>query len=381
MKRFILLFITMLLFIPNVKAEEDLVPNAGSGILIEKSTGQILYEKNAHEKRPMASMTKIMSMLLVMEQIDKGKLTMEDEVLISENSANMGGSQVFLQPGETYKVHDLLKSVAIASGNDAVVALAEKVAGTEEEFVNMMNNKVKELGLKDTNFENPHGLDSENHYSTAYDMAMLGRELLKYEDILKFTSTYEDYLKKPDGSSIWLVNTNKLVRFYEGVDGLKTGYTKTAGYCLTATAKKNDMRLISVVMGEDSPDHRSSDTVKLLSYGFNNFKLHNILTTKEKVGEITIKSGKKEKANIYINEDATELLKNTDDVNKYKFDVTTYNIKAPVKKKDVVGILEIKDNKGKVITKKNLVINEDIEKANIIDYYKRNLKTIISGKN
>lgn len=221
-----------------VNAEDSLNLESESAILIDYASGKVLYEKNADAKLPMASMTKIMSMLLIMENIDNGNLNYNDKVVISKNASGMGGSQVFLQEGEEYKLEDLLKCIAVSSANDAVVAMAEKISGSVEAFVELMNKKAKDLGLENTNFANPHGLDNENHYSTARDMAKMGQELLKYQDILRFTSIYEDYLTKPDGSQVWLVNTNRLVRFYDGVDGLKTGYTTDAGYCLTATAKK-----------------------------------------------------------------------------------------------------------------------------------------------
>ena len=274
MKKVLLIIMSFLCFNLNVLAEEDFAPTAKSAILVDNLSGKVLYEKNADEKLAPASMTKLASMLIVMETIDNGSLKLEDKVTISEEAANMGGSQVFLQAGEVYTVHDLLKSVAIASGNDAVVALAEKVGGSVGGFVDMINKRLKELGATNTNFVNPHGLDAEGHYSTAKDMSIIARELLKHEKILEFTSIYEEYLEKNDGSRIWLVNTNRLVRFYDGVDGLKTGFTKTAGYCLTATAKKDNFRLISVVMGEDTTENRSSDTVKLLNYGFNTFKIN-----------------------------------------------------------------------------------------------------------
>ena len=222
------LFLVGIMSVSALESTADLAPNSKSAILLDATTGTILYKKNEHEKLAPASMTKVMSMLLIMEAIDNGSLSLEDEVLISENAANMGGSQVYLQAGEVYQVKELLKGIAVASGNDAVVAMAEKVSGTVEEFVKRMNERAKELGAVDTNFVNPHGLDAENHYTTAYDMALFAKELLKHPTILQYTSIYEDYLQKKDGSSIWLVNTNKLVRFYDGVDGLKTGFTTTA---------------------------------------------------------------------------------------------------------------------------------------------------------
>lgn len=273
MKKILLIIMSFFVLNLSVLAEEDFAPSAKSAILVDNLSGKVLYEKNADEKLAPASMTKLASMLIVMEAIDNGNLKLEDKVTISEEAANMGGSQVFLQAGEVYTVHDLLKSVAIASGNDAVVALSEKVGGSVSGFVDMINKRLKELGATNTNFVNPHGLDAEGHYSTARDMSIIARELLRHEKILEYTSIYEEYLEKNDGSRIWLVNTNRLVRFYDGVDGLKTGFTKTAGYCLTATAKKNNFRLISVVMGEDTTENRSSDTVKMLNYGLIPLKL------------------------------------------------------------------------------------------------------------
>ena len=205
------LFLVGIMSVSALESTADLAPNSKSAILLDATTGTILYKKNEHEKLAPASMTKVMSMLLIMEAIDHGSLSLEDEVLISENAANMGGSQVYLQAGEVYQVKELLKGIAVASGNDAVVAMAEKVSGTVEEFVKRMNERAKELGAVDTNFVNPHGLDAENHYTTAYDMALFAKELLKHPTILQYTSIYEDYLQKKDGSSIWLVNTNKVV--------------------------------------------------------------------------------------------------------------------------------------------------------------------------
>ena len=213
MKKILVLFFISLLFIPNIKAEEvsTLAENSKSAILLEPTTGEIIYEKNSHEKLPPASMTKIMSMLLIMESIESGIIKWNDTITVSSNASSMGGSQILLETGEKMSVEDLFKGVAIASGNDAVVALSEAIAGTEEMFVKMMNDKVKELGLKNTNFKNPHGLDTANHYSTAYDMAMIAKELLKHKKVLEYTSVYETYLRENLPTKIWLVNTNKVV--------------------------------------------------------------------------------------------------------------------------------------------------------------------------
>lgn len=380
MKKILLIIISFFVLNLSVLAEEDFAPSAKSAILVDNLSGKVLYEKNADEKLAPASMTKLASMLIVMEAIDNGNLKLEDKVTISEEAANMGGSQVFLQAGEVYTVHDLLKSVAIASGNDAVVALAEKVGGSVSGFVDMINKRLKELGATNTNFVNPHGLDAEGHYSTARDMSIIARELLRHEKILEYTSIYEEYLEKNDGSRIWLVNTNRLVRFYDGVDGLKTGFTKTAGYCLTATAKKNNFRLISVVMGEDTTENRSSDTVKMLNYGFNTFKINIIKKKGESLGKVRVEKGKQDFANIVLLNDATEILKNTDPVSEYKFNLKVDKIKAPLKIGDIVGSAEIIDNDGNIVDEVDVTIDKEIKKANILDYMLKNLRTIGAGK-
>lgn len=380
MKKILLIIMSFFVLNLNVLAEEDFAPNGKSAILVDNLSGKVLYEKNADEKLAPASMTKLASMLMVMEAIDNGNLKYEDKVTISEEAANMGGSQVFLQAGEVYTVYDLLKSVAIASGNDAVVALAEKIGGSQSGFIDMLNKRLKEIGATNTNFVNAHGLDAEGHYSTARDMSIIARELLKHPKILEFTSIYEEYLEKNDGSRIWLVNTNKLVRFYDGVDGLKTGFTKTAGYCLTATASKNNFRLISVVMGEDTSENRSSDTVKMLNYGFNTFKINIIKTKGESLGKVRVEKGKQDKANIVLLNDATEILKNTDPVTEYNFNLKVNKIKAPVKVGDIVGTAEIIDSEGNIVDEVDVTVEKDIKKANILDYILRNLKTIGFGK-
>ena len=380
MKKLIILFCFFFMFNLNVKAAE-VVEYSESAILVETSTGKVLYEKDADTKRPPASMTKIMSIILIMDAINNGNLSLDDNVIVSENASSMGGSQVYLNTGETYKVGELLKTVAIASANDSVVALSEKVAGTEEKFVEMMNNKCKELGCVNTNFVNPHGLDEDNHYSCARDMALMGSYLVNnYPEILNYTSIYEDYLQRPDGSNTWLVNTNKLVRFYKDVDGLKTGFTEGAGYCLTSTAKKNGMRLVGVVMGVDTPDNRTSDTVKMLNYGFNTYKLSVIYEKNKVIDEVRVEKGKDESVEIILMNDATELLNINDAKKDYTVNIKVDKIKAPVKKGDKIGVAEIIDNDGNIVTTVGITVKKDIKKANLWDYFKRNLDNVLSGK-
>lgn len=378
MKKIGFCLLTFILFFSGVNAEE-LAPNSESAILIEISTGKVLYEKNADEKLEPASMTKVMSMLLIMEAIDSNKIGLDDEVIISDKASSMGGSQIFLQTGEKYKVSELLKGIAIASGNDAVVAMAEKVSGSVEAFVNSMNEKAKSLGLTNTHFDNPHGLHSENHYTTARDMSIMAKELLKHEKILEFTSIYEDYLKKPDGSSIWLVNTNRLVRFYEGVDGLKTGFTTEAGYCITTTAKRNNMRLLTVAMKAETSDLRSKDTVNMLNYGFNTYKLNVLLNQKDELGEINIEKGNVTKAKVYLKKDITILNKINEETESYEYNLKLDEIKAPIASNQKVGTIEIIDKEGNIIKEEEVVLNENVEKASFLELFKRVIGIFTTG--
>lgn len=376
----ILILIFLFMFIPVVRAEEfeDLTPNAKSAIMIEASTGEILFQKNKDEKLAPASMTKMMSMLLIMEEIESGNLKWDEMITTSEKASSMGGSQIFLKVGEKMSVTDLLKGVAIVSGNDAVVALAERISGSEEAFVKRMNTRAKDLGLRNTNFVNATGLTADNHYSSANDMSLIAKELVKHEKILEFTSTYEDYLRKDTKSPFWLVNTNRLVRFKEGVDGLKTGFTDEAGYCLTATMKKDGMRLITVVMKEENANKRSADTTKMLDYGFNIYMVQTILDEKTTIEKKKVELGKKLTIDIVPKENITILNKKSEEVKNITYKTNIDKIVAPLKKGDKVGTIDIMDG-NKILSTIDATIKEDIDKANIITIYLRNLKELVSG--
>ncbi len=381
MKKFLLVLITVVLLLPMkfINAEElNLATNAKSAILIEASTGEIIFEKNSHERLVPASMTKMMSMLLIIESIEKGIISWDEMVTVSENASSMGGSQILLETNEKMSVSDLFKGIAVASGNDAVVAMAEKIAGTEDAFVNMMNNRAKELGLKDTNFKNPHGLDTANHYSSAYDMAMIAKELVKHEEVFKYTSIYEDYLRQNTDKEIWLVNTNKLVRFYDGVDGLKTGYTAGAGYCLTATAKKNGMRIIAVAMGEPDSKTRNAEITSMLDYAFAQYEIETVLSTDSVLGKRKVEKGKDEYVTIVPTKNINLLYKKTDDRKNVTYDVKIDSLKVPIKKGDIVGKVEIKDGNN-ILNTIDVTVNNDVKKANVFELYLRNLKNIFNG--
>lgn len=378
MKKLIIIICIFLLNPFWVKADElSLAEKAKSAILIEASTGKILFEKNVDEKLHPASMTKMMSMLLIMEAIEDNIIKWDQVVTVSENASGMGGSQILLETNEKMTVKDLFKGVAIASGNDAVVALAETVAGSVSNFVSMMNNKASELGLQNTNFKNPHGLDDADHYSTSRDMSIIARELVKHEKVLEFTKVYEDYLRENTDRKIWLVNTNKLVRFYDGVDGLKTGYTSNAGYCMTATAKKDGMRIIAVVMGEETSKIRNQEVSEMLDYAFAQYKLTNIFN-KKNVGKYKVLNGKEEYVNIIPINEATILKKKSEKMGNITYDVNVKGLKAPIMKGDKVGTLVIKEDDKKVKTI-NLTVSKNVVKANFINLFIRNLKDIVIG--
>jgi len=363
----------------NIRAEDvSLAQNAKSAILLEASTGEVIFEKNSHEKLHPASMTKMMSMLLILENIEKGVIKWEDIVTVSANASGMGGSQILLETNEQMSVYDLFKGIAVASGNDAVVALAEKIAGTEDMFVDMMNKRAIELGLTDTNFKNCHGLDDVNHYSSAADMAKIAMELVKHEKLFEFTSIYEDYLREGTDRKFWLVNTNKLVRFYSGVDGLKTGYTKEAGYCLTATAKRNNMRIIAVVMGEPESTTRSTEVSSMLDYAFAQYELESFLSTDSVLNRINITKGEKEYVDVVPLQDVTILNKKIENKKNATYSLDLYDFKLPINKGDSIGKLSVYVD-DKLYREIDVTVNDNVEKASIGTLYGRYLKNIFTG--
>ncbi len=377
MKKIIFIILTLFLGVMSINAEDNLTPKATSSILIEASTGKVLYEKDADKKLAPASLTKIMTMLLTMESLESGKINYNDKVLISKNAASMGGSQIFIEANSRVSVKDLIRGISIASANDAAVALAEKIGGTEANFINMMNDKAKELGLSNTTFKNPHGLDEDGHMTTARDLSIIAKELVKHEDILKFTSTYEEYMTKPNGEKFWLVNTNNLIRFYDGMDGLKTGYTPKAGYCLVGTANKNDMRLISVVMNEKEKEDRSSETIALMEYGYSLYGSDILINKNKKLGNIYISNSKNREYPFYLEEDVKLITKKGNEKVNYTYEIKLENKKAPLKKGEKVGTLILKTKEG---TKNyNLIVKEEIKKAGYFRLLLNNFKDLVSG--
>lgn len=364
---------------PTFAKEENqghsILDNVKSAIVIEKDTGKVLLQKDANEELPPASMTKIMTLLLIFKALDNHDISLNDKVKVSEHAASMGGSQVYLEPGEEMTVNDMLKAIAIGSANDASMAMAEYIAGSEGDFVKMMNEEAKSLGLKHTHFNNPTGLPAENHYSTAADMATMAKALLQYPDVLKYTSTYESYLRENTDNKFWLVNTNKLLKAYPGVDGLKTGFTQEAKYCLTATAKRDGMRVIAVVMGAPTSKDRNRQVSQLLSYAFANYKTKPIVAQGKMVKEVPISKSEKGMVPIVTQQPVVVLLKKGGKQQSAKI-VTKIDVnpslKAPIKKGTVVGQYVVTDGTN-VLSKTPLIVNSDVKEASFWQLIKRSV--------
>jgi D-alanyl-D-alanine carboxypeptidase (penicillin-binding protein 5/6) len=309
----------------------DMAPNAKSALLMDADTGTIIYEKNSHERLAPASITKIMTMLLIMESLEREEIKLNEKVTVSEYAASMGGSQIFLQVGEQMTVEDMLKGIAMASANDASVALAEKITGSEEMFIARMNERSEQLGMKNTHFSNTNGLPAKDHYSSAHDIAIMSKELLKHPSITKYTGKYQDYLRNDTDSPFWLVNTNKLVRFYQGADGLKTGYTSEAQFCLSATAIKDSFRVIAVVLGEPNTKTRNAEVSQLFNFAFSQFTNMPIYQAGDNMGTVKVEKGDVEKVQLTAKHRYSVLLKKgekkTDIHHEIKFDP---DLKAPI---------------------------------------------------
>ena len=344
----------------SVPVDAALMTFAKAVVLMEKSTGKILYAENENEKLYPASVTKIMSILLVCEAIESGKIKLEDSVSCSENASSKGGSQIWLEPGETMTVHELLKATCIYSANDACTLLGEYIAGSEQAFNEMMNKRAEELGMKNTHFDNCTGLDdtTETHLTTAYDVALMSKELLKYEFIKEYTTVWMDSLRNGETQ---LVNTNKLLRFYDGITGLKTGTTDKAGCCVSATAERNGMELIAVVMGSENSNDRFASAQNLLDWGFANYELYKPSLPENIVDSINVDFGVKDSVALIYPEISSVLI-NKGTENDIVFNVVTdEKLVAPVVKGQSVGCVQILAN-GKVIAEYDITAESDVEK-------------------
>ncbi len=361
--------------IPKVSAEEEIELAAPSALLMENSTGKILYDKNSKERRPMASITKIMTMLLAMEEIDGGRMGYDDIITGSAYAKSMGGSTIFLDEGEQLSVRDILKGIAVSSGNDAAVAMAEHISGTEETFVARMNERAKELGMKDTHFVNCNGLDADGHYSSAYDIALMSRELLKHPDIHNFTTIWMDSLR--DGK-FTLSNTNKLIRFYEGATGLKTGSTDDALFCVSGTAKRDNMHLIAVIMASPTSKDRVADASKLLNYGFANYAIKPVSNAGDIVGEHPVSKGVKRNTNLLMKESFEILTKKGETPEIEMTPVYTSDFIAPIVQGESAGTMEYYSN-GQKIGTREIVFSETIDKIKFSDIFMRMVRLWASG--
>lgn len=355
-----LLSFSIFVFVPTtVFAQEQEEIKVKSSILMCLDNGQVLQEENAYEHLSPASVTKVMSILLILEAIDSGKISTDDMVAASENAVSKGGSQIWLEVGEQMSVNDLLKAVIIASANDACTLLGEYVAGSDQAFVDMMNDKVKELGLKDSHFENCTGLDDTvtNHYSCAYDLAVIAREVMKYDLVKKYSTVWLDSLRNGETE---LNNTNKLVNTYNGITGLKTGTTSNAGFCLCATAIRDGMSLVSVVLGADTSEHRFDKSTELLDYGFANYKISKIELNDSKLVNVKVKNGViKSLKPIVKNADAVLVDKSAGEFT-YEYKIKE-QVAAPIKKGDTLGEVIVKNNDTQIATV-NLVADREIDK-------------------
>lgn len=384
-KKVIVLFINLLLSfslfsgtVVVLAKDEGSMDNieAASALLMEPISGDIIYEKNIDLKFAPASVTKIMTMLLTMEAVDSSKIALEDKVTCSENAKNMGGSTMLLDTGEIRTVEELLKGVAIASGNDAAVALAEYLGGTESDFVKLMNDRAEELGMNNTAFKNCNGLPCEGHLSTARDIAIMSKELLKHPDVLKYSGTYMETISEGRKSPIELVNHNKLVRFFNGCDGLKTGYTSEAKYCISATAKRDGVRVIAVIMGAPTYKIRNRDAGILMNYGFSKYEGRKLFSKDEDIEEVPM-SKQTDRVFIAKAQNDLEVVLPKGSSKELEKKIVLDELKDKYSAGEIVGKCEIYSGEEKV-GEVQIYCDRDIEKGGILDNIKHNIKNIFS---
>ena len=382
MKKLAGLLIALALFLQPVQATTqqgiDLTPSAAGAILIDVQSGQILYEKDSLKKLYPASMTKMMSLLLVIEAIHSGQLDWTSEVSASAHAASMGGSQIYLEEGEVMTVEDLFKASAVASANDAIVALAEKTAGSEQQFVAMMNDKAQQLGLQNTHFVNATGLHDDDHYSCARDMAVIGQTLIQQgqQDILRYTSTYDDYIRADTDNRFWLVNTNKMIRTYPGMDGLKTGYTTQSMYCITVTAQRDGLRLLAVVMDEPTRDVRNQEAAALLDYGFSNYRYQIVMEKGTPVATARIDNGKPETVAVLTGGELGRITAGGSSMEPSESEILMDSLRAPIQQGEVIGRLRLHFEDG-VVIEEDLVAEESVLALDFIDILLKTWKTVI----
>ncbi len=378
-KRLIALFTLTVIFLvlfltPAGAAETKFELEAEAAILIDALAGNILYEKNIHEPLPPASITKIMTLLLALEAIEEGKVSLGEEVVVSERAASMGGSQIFLSPGDVVTMEELLIGIAVGSGNDASVAVAEHIAGSLEGFVDMMNERASQLGMDHTVFQNACGLHIEGHVTTAYDIALMSRELLKYPEIHEWFTIWldEDFLKGRISveEGIYLSNTNRMVRYYPGCDGLKTGYTSQAGHCIAATARRDDTRFIAVILNAPDSKTRFNEAGELLDYAFANFETVLLAEKGQVIEEVQVEKGKESTVDLILPEELGILVEKGEAPDFEEEVVITHSLTAPLTVGEKLGELII-SREGQEVLKKNLVAEKSIDRASLLDIFHR----------
>lgn len=375
MKRLISFILTVGIMLAAVPASAETVNTAKASILIEQETGRVLDEREADAQLPIASVTKIMTMLLIMEEIDSGRMQYTDEVTVSEYAMSMGGSTMFLETGEVLSVHDMLKGIAVASANDGCVAMAEHIAGSADAFVERMNTRAEELGMENTHFMNTNGLDAEGHYSSARDVAVMARELCKHEKIFEYTSIWTDSLR--DGK-FQLANTNKLVRFYRGATGLKTGSTDAAGCCLCASATRDGLSLIAVVLGAANSKERFASASALLDYGFANYSMVRPVSKGEEMGVISVKKGTSDTVQAVASSDFSQVIKKGS-ADSVEVNLTLpEEITAPVSEGEIIGRAEFVQN-GESLGSVDIVTAAAVDKKGFFLMLGDILKSIIGA--
>ena len=368
---FLICFGTLFSFNTNKSAyADDLKQVSKSAILIDAGSGKTLYSKNENERLPIASMCKIMTLLVIYENVDNGNISLNDDVVVSKNASSMGGSQVFLEENGVYKVSELIKSISVASANDSCVAMAEKLYGSEEEFVKVMNNKCTELGLNNTKFSNCTGLPKPEQYSTAKDVSVIFNNLIKHDKYFEISNIWMENFIHPEGRITEMSNTNKLVRFYDGCDSGKTGFTSEAGHCLTASAKRNGLRLIAVVISAPDSKTRFNEVSSMLNYGFSNYECKKIIDKNEILSiSAKVEGGKKDNIKIIPQEDFYSLTKKGEK-RSYEINFTPNSkIKAPINVGDYVGKISIFEN-GIEIFSTNVLSNEEVLSKTYFDVLK-----------
>lgn len=382
MKKILMLLLTLCIgFFPTtILAEEkeennstmDLAPNAEAAYLMEYTTGKVIYAKKETEKLYPASMTKMMGLLLIYEALHNNRLSVDDIVSTSEYAASMGGSQVYLEPGETMSVSDMVKAICIASANDAMVAMGEKLAGSNEHFITMMNEKAKELNLENTHFVNATGLHDAEHYSSAKDMAIISQALIKEgkDDLLAITSTYDAYIREDTDNKFWLVNTNKLLKQYEGVDGLKTGYTTEALSCVSVTAKKKDLRLIAVVMKEPNSKQRNAEIKQMLDYGFSQYDQGLLYPKGTKLETYTIENGKPSKVHLITLEDVVYVFEKGSEPKEKTKEITINKKSPPYTANEAIGKVKITMSDGYTM-EVDIGVDQDVALLSFLDIFKK----------